>query len=203
MKNPLPETASEDASGAGRPQEARVTRALLESALQELALNGYEATTIARLAARAKTSKQAVYRRWADKPTLIADAIRHALAEANPAPPQRGSVAQDLRVCLGNTVSALQDTPLGDAIRALVPLRKHPELDAVLSEAEDARRLILRQIFIATPFEAHMETRIDLLLGLIYFKLHIRGQRVMDADIETAIQLVLGLTPPRAPVPVP
>jgi len=194
-----PDTASE----AGRPREARVTRALLESALQELALNGYEAATIAHLAARAKTSKQAVYRRWADKPALIADAVRHALAEASPAPPQRGSVAHDLRVFLGNTVSALQDTPLGDAIRALVPLRKHPELDAVLSEAEDARRLVLRQIFIATPFEAHMETRIDLLLGLIWFRLHMRGRKITGDDIETAIQLVLGLTPPRAPVPVP
>lgn len=194
---------SADAGSAGRPQEARVTRALLEAALQELGANGYEATTIARLAAQAKTSKQAVYRRWPDKPALIAAAIRHALAEADPAPPQRGSVAQDLRVCLTNTVSALQDTPLGGAIQALVPLGKYPEIDAVLSEAEDARRLVLRQIFIATPFEAHMETRIDLLLGLIYFKLHVRGQRITDADIETAIQLVLGLTPPRAPVPVP
>jgi AcrR family transcriptional regulator len=198
MSKQLPNKQS---SEAGRPQAERVTRALLDATLEELAAGGYEATTIAQLARRARTSKQAVYRRWPDKAALVAAAIRSALEAANPSPPQRGNVAQDLYVCLTNTVEALQETPLGDAIRALVPLRLLPELNAVLSEAEDARRLVLRQIFIATPFEADMETRIDLLLGLIYFKLHIRGQKVTRGDIETAIQLVLGLTAPRAPVP--
>jgi AcrR family transcriptional regulator len=183
----------------GRPQDARVTEALLAAALEALAEHGYEAATIAGLASRAKTSKQAVYRRWPDKAALVAAAIEHALRTVNPAPPQRGSVAQDLKVCLGNTVAALQDTPLGAAIRALIPLRKLPRLDAVLTEAEDARRLVLRQIFIATPFETDMETRIDLLLGLIYFKLLIRGQRITETDVDTSIQLVLGLMPPREP----
>ncbi|NVK33238.1 MAG: helix-turn-helix transcriptional regulator [Rhodobacteraceae bacterium] len=191
MKTPSPE--------AGRPQAERVTKALLDATLEELAAKGYEATTIAQLAKRARTSKQAVYRRWPDKAAMVAAAIRSALETANPAPPQRSNVAQDLFTCLSNTVDALQETALGEAIRALVPLRNTPELNSVLSEAEDARRLVLRQIFIATPFEADMETRIDLLLGLIYFKLHIRGHRVMRADIETAIQLVLGLTAPRDP----
>lgn len=185
-------------SETGRPQDGRVTAALLEAALIELAERGYEGTTIARLATRARTSKQAVYRRWSDKAALVAAAIEQALVRANPGAPQRGSVAQDLRHCLINTSRALQETPLGNAIRALTPYRKIPELDGVLSAAEDARRLLLRQIFIATPFETDMETRIDLLLGLIYFKLHIRGTSVTEQDIETAINLVLGLIAPRS-----
>lgn len=185
---------------AGRPQEERVTAALLEATLSELAEKGVGKTTIAAIAARAHTSKQAVYRRFSDKAALIAAAVEQALARANPSPPQRGSVAQDLRQCLANTVSALQETPLGGAIRALVPYREDPAFAAVLDEAEANRRLILRQIFIATPFEADMETRIDLLLGLIYFRLLLRSQPVEAGDIETAVDLVLGLVAPRDPL---
>jgi len=184
---------------AGRPRQERVSKALLEATLRELAENGYEKTTIAAVAARASTSKQAVYRRHADKEALIAAAVEDALASANPGPPQRGSVAEDLRLCLANTVNALQQTPLGGAIRALVPYRERPGLAKVLDDAEEGRRLVMRQIFLATPFEENMETRIDLLLGLIYFRLLIRGLPVTDADIETAIYLVLGLVAPRDP----
>lgn len=183
----------------GRPQDDRVTTALLEAALRELAEGGYEKTTIATVAARARTSKQAVYRRYSSKEALIAAAVEQALAAANPGPPQRGSVAEDLRQCLLNTVHALQETPLGGAIRALVPHRHRPGLSAVLDEAEAGRRLVMRQIFVATPFEADMETRIDLLLGLIYFRLLLRDIPVSEADIETAIYLVLGLVAPRDP----
>ncbi|WP_299817270.1 TetR/AcrR family transcriptional regulator [uncultured Roseibium sp.] len=186
---------------AGRPRESRVTQALLEATLCELAEHGYEKTAISAVAARARTSKQAVYRRFRDKEALIAAALQQALAAANPGPPQRGSVAEDLRQCLAATVDAFQDTPLGEAIRAVVPHRGKPCLAAVLDEAEEGRRLLMRQIFVATPFEADMETRIDLLLGLIYFRLFIRGVRISGEDIETAIYLVLGLVAPRDPVP--
>jgi AcrR family transcriptional regulator len=197
----LKKLAMPEESTAGRPQEERVSKALLEATLTELAENGYEKTTIAAIAARARTSKQAVYRRYADKGALIAAAVQAALASVNPAPPQRGSVAEDLRQCLSNTVAALQDTAVGAAVRALVPYRDRPDLAGVLDEAEAARRLVLRQIFIATPFEADMETRIDLLLGLIYFRLLIRNIRIEARDIETAIYLVLGLVAPREPAP--
>ncbi|MEJ8476462.1 TetR/AcrR family transcriptional regulator [Roseibium algae] len=186
-------------SDIGRPQKTQVTEDILTTTLNGLAERGFEATTIAHVAAKAQTSKQAIYRRWPDKTAMVAAAIRSALEQASPSPPQRSNVAHDLKICLTNTVRAYQETPLGDALRALVPMQDHPELKGILNEAEDARRLVLRQIFIATPFEADMETRIDLLLGLIYFKLQIRGQQISEADIETAIHLVLGLTAPRMP----
>ncbi|MEP4767705.1 MAG: TetR-like C-terminal domain-containing protein [Roseibium sp.] len=192
----MPDTAS---NGAGRPKESRVTSALLEAVLEELAANGFEGATIAAIAARATTSKQAVYRRYADKAELVAAAVRHTLDQVNPAPPQRASVAEDLRLCLKNTVDALQQTPLGGAIRVLAPYRQHPALKSTLDDLEANRRLVLRQIFIATPFESDMEIRIDLLLGLIYFRLLIRDIKITPEDIETAIYLVLGLVAPRDP----
>jgi len=183
----------------GRPRDDRLSTTLLRATLKELAEKGYEKTTIAAVAARAHTSKQAIYRRYRDKGALIAAAVEDALARGNPGPPQRGSVAEDLRQCLSVTVQVFQETALGGAIRALVPYRHMPELARVLEEAEENRRLVLRQIFIATPFEPDMETRIDLLLGLIYFRLLIRNVEIGAGDIERAIYLVLGLVAPRDP----
>ncbi|WP_153768697.1 TetR/AcrR family transcriptional regulator [Labrenzia sp. CE80] len=186
-------------TASGRPQAERVTTALLDAALLTLAEEGFEATTVAQLAARAHTSKQAVYRRWPDKASLIAASLHSALNKVSPPAPRRGSVAQDLRLYLTDLVQALQATPLGRAVKSVSALKNLPQLAAVLQDAEDARRLALRQIFIATPFETDMETRIDLLLGLVYFKLHVRDQSVSPTDIEAAIHLVLGLTAPKSP----
>ncbi|MBS8259905.1 TetR/AcrR family transcriptional regulator [Roseibium polysiphoniae] len=186
-------------AASGRPQAERVTAALLDAALLTLAEEGFEAATVAQLAARARTSKQAVYRRWPDKASLIAASLCSALTKVGPPAPRRGSVAQDLRLYLTDLVQALQATPLGRAVKSVSALKNQPQLAAVLQEAEDARRLALRQIFIATPFEADMETRIDLLLGLVYFKLHVRDQPISPGDIEAAIHLVLGLTAPKSP----
>ncbi|MBO0344724.1 TetR/AcrR family transcriptional regulator [Roseibium sp. CAU 1637] len=176
-----------------------MTRRILDSTLQEIASTSYEKTTISNISRRSQTSKQAIYRRWKDKARLVADALKAGLAASPPAPPQRGSVAQDLKVCLTHLVEAMQETPLGEALRSVIPLRDDAHLRAVLAEAEDERRLHMRQILIATPFETDMETRIDLLLGLIYFRLLTRGIRIEARDIDSAIQLVLGLTPPKDP----
>jgi len=196
--NPSPELVNR---AVGRPKESRVTLALFEAALAELSENGFERTTIAAIAGRARTSKQAVYRRFKDKTAMIAAAVEHGFATVRPTASRRGSVAEDLRLCLLDTVSVLQETPLGGAVRALVPYRHVPVLARILEEAEADRRLILRQIFIATPFEADMEARIDLLLGFVHFRLMSRDARIEPGAVETAIYLVLGLVAPRDPSP--
>ncbi|CTQ52977.1 transcriptional regulator BetI [Roseibium album] len=188
-------------SAAGRPQEHRVTTALMEATLIELAENGFEGSTVAAIANRARTSKQAVYRRFGNKTDMIAAAVEHGLLSIRSTSPQRISVAEDLRQSLAGIVSSFQETPLGGAIRALVPHRDLQPITEALENAENDRRLVLRQIFIATPFETDMETRIDLLLGLIYFRLLIRNVPIGQNDIERAIYLVLGLVAPRDPAP--
>ena len=185
----------------GRPQDKRVTNALFEVTVHALARYGYDKTTVALVAARAGTSKQAVYRRYKDKSDLIAAAVQNQLARINVPPPQRASVAEDLRRCLFAIADVLHTTPLGGAMRALLPHRENTAIKAVLEDAETSNRLLLRQIFIATPFEAKMETRIDLLLGFISFRLFLQKSRIADDDIETAIYLVLGLVAPRDPIP--
>ena len=184
---------------SGRPRQARVTEALFSAALGELAEKGLEKTTIAGIAARARTSKQAIYRRYPDKGMLITAAIATSFDAAAPPSPQRASVAEDLRQFLTHMAVTLQEPPLGAAIKAILAHNARPPFNEVLSGLETSHRLALRQILIATPFEADMETRIDLLAGLIHYKLLIRNQPVTSDDIERAIFLVLGLLPPRDP----
>ncbi|WFE91718.1 helix-turn-helix domain containing protein [Roseibium porphyridii] len=186
---------------AGRPLDNRVTSALLDAALSEVSEHGLEKTTVAEIAARAHTSKQAIYRRFSDKTELVAAALLEAFRLSVPPPPQRASVAQDLQQCLQYYTALLHQTRLGPALRSLVPHRREQRLVAVLDEVEASQRLMLRQVLIATPFESDMETRIDLLLGLIYFRILLCGIDIRNDDIERAIYLVLGLIAPREPMP--
>ncbi len=185
--------------GPGRPRDFRVGDALLSAALFELCEKGFDRSTIAGIAARARTSKQAIYRRHSDKTALIAASLEAALLAARPSPPLRGNVAADLRRTLSDLASAMQADPLRGALRALLSCRPDPVLAGILEDAETAHRLVLRQILIATPFEAEMETRIDLLLGHLHYRIVMQDQRVTVEDIAKAVELVLGLIAPRDP----
>ncbi|MET1411510.1 TetR/AcrR family transcriptional regulator [Roseibium sp. HPY-6] len=175
--------------------------ALLNATLRELSETGYAGTTVARIARSAGTSKQAIYRRFPDKTALAAAALANGFLAFRPEPPLRGSVAEDLRRYLVGLAKALTETPLGGAIRSLSSYRDVSEFAVVFAEAESGQRLALRQILIATPFEADMETRIDLLLGLVSFGTLVRGHIPSADDLEKAIHLVLGLVAPRDPRP--
>lgn len=197
MSTPMP-----DSPAAGRPRAPRVSRALTEACLAALAENGFARTTVADVASRAHTSKQAIYRRWPDKQAMAAGALRQALASLPANPPERTNVAADLFAYLMGIITSLQTTPLGGALRAVLPLRiDTPEIARVLAEIEDGWRLTLRQILIATPFEAAMETRIDLLTGLIVSGGLLQDRPLSRSTIADAVELVLGLRAPRTSNP--
>ena len=185
----------------GRPVENRLSLQLLEMTFAEVAAKGIEATTIAAIAARAGTSKQAIYRRYRTKEQLIAAAVRYRISLAVPAAPQRGSVADDLRRYLWHLAVLFQNEPLGPVFRALLAYRQIPDFTAVLDSAQAEQRFALRQILIATPFETDMDMRIDLLLGFIYLRLVFSDARVMQDQLDRAVFLALGLVAPRDPSP--
>lgn len=70
-------------SAAGRPRDSTIDQRVLAEARSQLAEGGYEALSVARVAAAAGTTRAAVYRRWADKADLATAAIA-ALPEAAP-----------------------------------------------------------------------------------------------------------------------
>jgi AcrR family transcriptional regulator len=59
----------------GRPRRAETGKAIVDATLALLAECGFQATTVDAIAARSGVAKNTIYRRWASKEELIADAL--------------------------------------------------------------------------------------------------------------------------------
>lgn len=164
----------------GRPLDEGLTGKILDAALRLTAEKGFRDMRLSDVAAEVGTSKQALYRRWPTKSHLIADAIRTALATANPEPPDTGNIAGDLASVLENTFRLVGGTPFGGAIRTLVAETGDEILSGLLREIEEDRRWILRAIFTRARERGEIdrtrdvELDIDMLLGLAYHRLLVR-----------------------------
>lgn len=164
----------------GRPLDEGLTGKILDAALRLTAEHGFRDMRLSDVAAEVGTSKQALYRRWATKSHLIADAIRAALATANPEPPDTGNVVEDLALVLENTFRLVGATPFGGAVRTLVAETGDEVLSGLLCEIEEDRRWILRAIFARAQEREQIdpardvELDIDMLLGLAYHRLLVR-----------------------------
>ncbi|ULN45312.1 TetR/AcrR family transcriptional regulator [Mycolicibacterium goodii] len=116
---------------AGRPREAKVTAAILDATLSELAEHGFGAMTVDAVAKRAGVGKGAIYRRWPAKIEMTAAAMRTLALPAEPAP-DTGSLH-------GDVLALLQDVNrwIGDSrMRRLYPdLLAEAQRNPVLAEA--------------------------------------------------------------------
>jgi AcrR family transcriptional regulator len=81
-------------SALGRPRDATIDGAVLQTTLRLLARDGFAGLSLAAVAAEAGTTRPAIYRRWPDKTALVVDAIAH-LAQVDP-PPVTGHPFTDL-----------------------------------------------------------------------------------------------------------
>jgi AcrR family transcriptional regulator len=107
-------------SRARRRGEA-LERAIFDAVLNELREGGYEAITMEGVAARARTGKAALYRRWDSKAHLVVDVIEHRLLPCVQ-PPATGSVRDDLVEMLGRLV-ALFNSPAGGCVSTMTSNR--------------------------------------------------------------------------------
>ena len=178
--------------GSGRPRDDALTRAILAAMLDLVARHGFRDARIEDAAVRVGTSKQAIYRRWPDKSVLVAEAVRAALAGANPAVPDSGRLRDDLVALLSNTIGALTKTPLGGALAALVGETRDAALVACLRDVERDRRETIRAVLKQGQRRGELsagrdiEIDIDLLLGAVYFRLLVRRVGV-SASLATKI----------------
>ncbi|GLZ79709.1 putative transcriptional regulator, TetR family protein [Actinorhabdospora filicis] len=93
---------------------ARLEAAVLSATLAELADTGYAAFTMEGAARRAGVHKTTVYRRWADRETLISAALVANVAVSVPTP-DTGSFEGDLRALASDLVAWLT-SPVGGAV---------------------------------------------------------------------------------------
>ena len=74
--------------------------AILEAAWDELVAVGYAHLTVDRVAARARTSKPVLYRRWSSRPALVLAAMRHHGPLLSGPVPDTGTLRDDVLALL-------------------------------------------------------------------------------------------------------
>ena len=85
---------------ATRRRGTKLEAAILEAAWDELTEVGYPALTMEGVAARAKTSRAVLYRRWPNRPELMVAALGHHAAVTPIGVPDTGTLRGDLLVLL-------------------------------------------------------------------------------------------------------
>ncbi|GAA1540444.1 TetR-like C-terminal domain-containing protein [Nocardioides humi] len=156
------------ARSAGRPRDPRIERAALEAVRSLLTEGGYAAVTVAAVAARAGTTKAALYRRWPALPHLVHEA-------AFP-----GELALDLHLGadlvtdLAGVVRGTRDALCAPVAAAALPgllaeVTTWPDLHAAMLERfTGVFRALDERIRVAVHAgEAHPDTRADDLLRLV------------------------------------
>jgi AcrR family transcriptional regulator len=109
--------------------------AILDAAWAELHQHGYDAMTLAGVAARAGTSRPVLHRRWPSRSRLAGAALARWLVRHPVTVPDLGSVSAELRMAL----QKLSDRARPDLVRLLFDMA-HDLADS--AEVEEARRVI-------------------------------------------------------------
>ena len=181
--------------------------AILNAALAALTENGYDATNMDDIAARAGVGKAAIYRRWSSKAALIADTLVYWRPDlvTNKAP-DTGSLAGDLDAIVervGRNENDLITTDL--VLRVALEAVRDPELasaleDLVLSRGKRVFSTILAQAAARGEVSADRDWSLvaDVVLAMGLLEV-VRGQTVDAKFVRHVIdRLVLPavLTPP-------
>ena len=93
-------TTADPAGPQTRRRGRGLEAAILEAAWQELTETGYAALTMEGVAARAKTSRAVLYRRWPNRPELVVAALRHHTDFTSPAKFDTGTLRGDMLALL-------------------------------------------------------------------------------------------------------
>jgi AcrR family transcriptional regulator len=104
---------------ATRRRGAALERAILQAAADELIENGYPNLTMDRVAARAGTSKNVIYRRWPSRAALSVAAYRHLLPTDPEETPDTGHLRSDALALL-NRANDRMSSPVGKVLRELL-----------------------------------------------------------------------------------
>ncbi|HEY7007393.1 MAG TPA: TetR/AcrR family transcriptional regulator [Jatrophihabitantaceae bacterium] len=127
-----------------RKRGAALEDAILEAAYTELSEVGYTAFTVEGVAARARTGKASIYRRWPTRDELLLDAVCAYL----PTPQEcgLGEIPADLSTAdalrgVARAISTVISSPAGDVMRAIkCEAATNPELARAIDDRFQAPR---------------------------------------------------------------
>jgi len=182
-----------------RAEKTRLTRRRIVTAAADLFLDqGYGATTLEKVAARAGVAKTTIYRRWRDKDEL-ALAVVLDMVEQVVQLPELGDTRKELLAFVNAAVEVLGSTLMGRVMQGLVSdLATDAELahafrERVVSVRDaEVERLVERGVrrgdlrADTDPMTAH-----DLLIGPVYYRLLLTGQPLDRAFAKRTVDAVL------------
>jgi AcrR family transcriptional regulator len=108
--------------------------ALYEATLAELAAVGYGGLTMEGIAARARTGKAALYRRWSSKHDLVQAALLYALPPL-PEPRTDRSARENLLAALSAHCDVVAGKTAFPSLASMQQLLHEPELRAIFADA--------------------------------------------------------------------
>ena len=177
---------------------ARATQAILGAVVEELAGTGYAALSLDRVAARAGVHRATVYRRWASKESLVAEAVLAEAARDVPLP-DTGTVRGDLRELTHAIVANLSSPVTQALLRTLVSESgRVPGIDAV-AESFWAERFALAASLIQRgisrgelPPGTDPGFLIEMLIAPLYLRALVTGRPLTTEYADRVTDAVLG-----------
>jgi AcrR family transcriptional regulator len=187
----------------GRPRSAECHGAILDSVLQLMQKEGYNAITIEGVARHAGVGKQTIYRWWGSRAELILEAFANHAADLVPTP-DRGSLREDLDVFM-NTGFKRLSRDYGTIMRGLMAdAALDPDFAKILREAfilkrrkatmEILRRGVERGELVA---DTDLELMTDMLFGPVWFRLLVQHAKLDTAFAKQLVGAVIGAFAPR------
>ena len=185
-------------AAGGAVLRQRVTDAITEAAIAELADAGYARMSMEAVARRAGVGKAALYRRWASKQAMVTELIRNTVAVSLPPTPATGALHTDLRELLDTFRVQLADPLLARIGTELLAEASHDgALAQVLNtEAAAPRRAAARAILQGAidrgelPPGLDLELGTDLLFAPLAFRMLVMCGRSDDEYLETLTNAV-------------
>ena len=193
----------------GRPRSEATTRAVLDATLALLAEEPYGRLSIERIAATANVAKTAIYRRWASKAILVAEAV----SGGDPLPPDTdsGDFEADLVTHLEWGWSHAHAPRRRLAMRVLVESHHDPDLaEAIRTHVIEPRRAALRRLLhrgieegVLAP-GCDLDLFADLLVGPLLKSVLLEHGCALPADLpRRTVELALAGARGRRPTTVP
>ncbi|MEP6851103.1 MAG: TetR/AcrR family transcriptional regulator [bacterium] len=181
----------------GRGLDASRDRAILDAALDLVAEVGYDRVTMDAIAARARSSKATMYRRWDSKASLVVDALklRHY---ADPVVPDTGCVRDDLVEGLGTMCAAMgsQELPLMTGL--ITAMHSDPELARLMRQQMVEGKTAAAQRWTARaiergqlPADADLELFHQIAPAMVFLRMVLTGQPTDEAFVGRLVDTVL------------
>src|SRR5919199_1439208 len=185
------------AAPRGRPRDPALDARILEAAGALIGGVGYEGAPVGGIAGRAGGGKPTIYRRWAGKAEIVAEAIRARKGAGRPA--DTGSLRGDLRALVDDVRASLRGEDLHLAAGLTRLLRSSDELAGLFREhvvaAERERwRVVLDRAAARgeLPGRASVSPLVaDIASALVFSRVMFSGDPIDDAFAEELVDRVL------------